>query len=69
VTGLLEAYWDAYELVESNRYAEYAYLQNVWDYHERILDAICAGDYEMAKQAFVEHTELRHYHQPPAGED
>jgi DNA-binding FadR family transcriptional regulator len=69
VTGLLEAYWDAYEAVESNRYADYTYLQTVWDYHERILDAICAGDYESAKQAFIKHTELRHYHQPPAGED
>jgi DNA-binding FadR family transcriptional regulator len=63
VMGLLEAYWDAYEMVESNRYAAYDYLQNVWNFHERILDAICAGDFEAAKQAFIEHTQLRHYHQ------
>jgi DNA-binding FadR family transcriptional regulator len=63
VLGLLEAYWDAYEAVELNRYAEYSYLQQVWDYHERILDAICAGDFDAAQKAFIEHTHLLH-HQP-----
>jgi DNA-binding FadR family transcriptional regulator len=61
VIGLLEAYWDAYEAVEVNRYAAYAYLQNVWNYHERILDAICEGNFEAAKTAFIEHTYLLHY--------
>lgn len=63
VTGLLEAYWDAYEAVELHRYAEYAYLQEVWDYHERILDGIVAGDFDRAKAAFIEHTQLIR-HQP-----
>ena len=64
VLGLLEAYWDAYETVEPNRYADYAYHQSVWDYHERILDAIVAGDFEAAKTLFIEHTRLLR-HQPP----
>jgi DNA-binding FadR family transcriptional regulator len=63
VIGLLEAYWDAYEAVELNRYADYTYLQQVWDYHERILDAIFAGDFDAAQTAFIEHTRLLH-HQP-----
>ncbi|MCB9450792.1 MAG: FadR family transcriptional regulator [Anaerolineaceae bacterium] len=63
VTGLLEVYWDAYEAVELHRYAEYTYLQEVWDYHERILDAICAGDFDRARVAFIEHTRLLR-HQP-----
>lgn len=63
VMGILEAYWDAYEAVELNRYADYHYLRAVWDYHEQILDAICAGDYDHARQLFIEHTELIH-HQP-----
>lgn len=63
VIGLLEAYWDAYEAVELHRYAEYAYLQEVWDYHERILDGIAAGDFDRAKNAFIEHTQLIR-HQP-----
>jgi DNA-binding FadR family transcriptional regulator len=61
VKGLLEAYWEAYEAVEVNRYADYAYLQNVWNYHERILNAICDGNFEAAKTAFIEHTHLLHY--------
>ncbi len=58
VLGLLEAYWDAYEAVELNRYADYSYLQQVWDYHERILDCICQEEFDEAKAAFVEHTTL-----------
>ncbi|MEL6148228.1 MAG: FCD domain-containing protein [Chloroflexota bacterium] len=58
VTGLLEAYWDAYEAVEFNRYADYAYHQQVWDYHERILDEICAGNYDAAQSLFTEHASL-----------
>jgi DNA-binding FadR family transcriptional regulator len=61
VLGLLEAYWDAYSAVEVSRYADYAYLQSVWDYHERILDGICAGDFDAAQQAFIEHTRLLRY--------
>lgn len=64
VTGILEAYWDAYDSGELNRYADYDYLQTVWDYHERILNAIEAGDYDAAQQAFIEHTKLLHYEQP-----
>jgi DNA-binding FadR family transcriptional regulator len=63
VLGLLEAYWDAYEAVEVNRYADYDYLQSVWNYHERILEGICAGDFDAAQQAFIEHTRLLH-HEP-----
>jgi DNA-binding FadR family transcriptional regulator len=58
VLGLLEVYWDAYQAVEVNRYADYAYHTSVWNYHERILNAICAGDYDAAQQAFIEHTQL-----------
>ncbi len=63
VIGLLEAYWDAYEAVELNRYAEYGYHTQVWDYHESILNAICEGDYTAAQEAFMQHTRLLH-HQP-----
>ena len=58
VVGLLEAYWDAYEAVELNTYADYPYLQEVWAYHERITEAICAGDIEGSKQLLIEHMQL-----------
>lgn len=58
VLGLLEAYWDAYEAVELNTYADLPYLQEVWDYHERIVDAICQDDVEHSKRLLVEHMGL-----------
>lgn len=58
VVGLLEAYWDAYEAVELNTYADYAYLQAVWRYHERIVDALGAGDVAEGKRLLIEHMQL-----------
>ncbi|MCY3796456.1 MAG: FCD domain-containing protein [Chloroflexi bacterium] len=58
VLGILEAYWDLYEEVGINRYMDYSYLRQVWDYHSRILELIRAGRFEEAQQAFVEHTRL-----------
>ena len=64
VTGILEAYWDAYDAVAISHYADYSYWQQVWDYHERILNCIEAQDYAQAKQNFIEHTSLLRYPQP-----
>jgi len=58
VCGLLEAYWDAYEAVELNTYADLPYLREVWDYHARIVDAIIAGDAALGKRLLVEHMQL-----------
>lgn len=58
VVGLLEAYWDAYEAVELNTYADIAYLEQVWDYHERMVDAIAAGEVAQGKQLLIEHMQL-----------
>ena len=58
VMGILEAYWDAYDAIELNRYADYSYLQQVWTYHEQIFAAICRRDYEQAKSLFIDHTNL-----------
>lgn len=63
VTGILEAYWEAYEAVGLNLYADYGYLQEVWEYHQRMVDAISAGDFEAGYQALVEHKDLI-YHRP-----
>jgi DNA-binding FadR family transcriptional regulator len=58
VTGLLEAYWDAYEAVGLNVFADYNYLQQVWRYHQQMVDAICEQDYQRGYQALVEHKDL-----------
>jgi DNA-binding FadR family transcriptional regulator len=61
VKGLLEAYWEGYEAVELNLFADYAYLQQVWQYHERIVNAIAEGDYDAGCAALVEHATLLRY--------
>jgi DNA-binding FadR family transcriptional regulator len=63
VQGILEAYWEAYEAVGLNVFADYAYLQQVWNYHQQMVDAICAGDIAAGYRALVEHKDLL-YHRP-----
>jgi DNA-binding FadR family transcriptional regulator len=58
VLGLLEAYWDGYEAVELNTYADYGYLRSVWEYHGRIVEAIAAGDAALGKRLLSEHMQL-----------
>jgi DNA-binding FadR family transcriptional regulator len=65
VLGMLEAYWEAYEAVGLNMYADYDYLQQVWNYHQRMVDAICAGDFDLGFEALTEHKDLL-YHRPVA---
>ena len=64
VTGILEAYWDAYENVGLNVFTGgYEYLQEVWDYHRKMVEAICNGNYEEGYKALIAHTDLL-YHRP-----
>jgi DNA-binding FadR family transcriptional regulator len=58
VSGILEAYWEAYEAVGLNLYAGYRYLEEVWTYHQQMVDGICNGDLDAGYQALVEHTDL-----------
>lgn len=65
VLGILEAYWEAYEAIGLNVYADYDYLQEVWNYHQKMVDALRTGDIEAGYLALVEHTDLLH-HRPGA---
>jgi DNA-binding FadR family transcriptional regulator len=58
VSGVLEAYWDVYEAFGLNMYADLDYLRRVWGYHERMVDAIEAGDIEASRRLLVEHMNL-----------
>jgi DNA-binding FadR family transcriptional regulator len=58
VFGVLEAYWDVYEAFGLNMYADQDYLQRVWGYHGRMVDAIEAGDIETSCRLLVEHMNL-----------
>jgi DNA-binding FadR family transcriptional regulator len=59
VTGILEAYWDAYENVGLNVFSGgFEYLQQVWEYHRSMVNAISEGNYETGYQALIAHTDL-----------
>jgi DNA-binding FadR family transcriptional regulator len=62
VTGILEAYWDAYESVGLNVFrGGYEYLQEVWQYHQQMVEAICDGKFETGYEALVHHTDLLYH--------
>jgi DNA-binding FadR family transcriptional regulator len=62
VTGILEAYWEAYEAVGLNVFAgDYEYLEEVWQYHQKMVEAICNDDFEVGYQALVKHTDLLYH--------
>jgi len=64
VTGILEAYWDAYENVGLNVFTGgFEYLQEVWGYHQKMVEAICSDKYEEGYNALIAHTDLL-YHRP-----
>lgn len=58
VSGLLYAYWDAYETVGLNFFTDYKYLTEVWQYHQKMVDSICSNDIEAGYKALNEHTDL-----------
>ncbi len=58
VHGLLVAYWDAYEASEVTHFMRYQYWLDVWNYHEQIVDALCADDFERGRRLLNEHFAL-----------
>ncbi len=58
VMGILSGYWSAYQAIGLNVYTDIAYLREVWDYHQRIVDAIISGNYQAGYDALKAHTDL-----------
>ncbi len=58
VSGLLEAYWDAYEAVGLNVYADLEYLEQVWTYHEQLAEAAITKDKSRGLKVLHEHFDL-----------
>ena len=58
IDGLLDAYWNMYEMVGLNTYADIDYLQIVWKYHQDIAIAIADGEIHLAYQLLEDHIEL-----------
>jgi DNA-binding FadR family transcriptional regulator len=63
VCGLLDVYWDAYESIGLNVYTGLTYLQEVWQYHQQIVEALCNKDYALGYHLLLDHTDLI-YHRP-----
>lgn len=64
VAGVLEAYWEAYEAVGLNVFTGgYEYLQEVWGYHQQMVESICKNQFEVGYEALVKHTDLL-FHRP-----
>lgn len=64
VIGILEAYWDAYEMVGLNMFTGgFEYLQEVWRYHQTMVTSICNENYKAGYEALVAHADLL-YHRP-----
>jgi DNA-binding FadR family transcriptional regulator len=61
VLGILEAYWDSYEAIGLSLFTDLDYLKNVWDYHRKMVTAICCGDSEAGYLALAEHADLLRY--------
>jgi DNA-binding FadR family transcriptional regulator len=58
VMGTLEAYWDLYEAIGLDVYTDFHYLEQVWAYHRKMVDAICDGRFEAGYQLLTEHMDL-----------
>lgn len=58
VTGILESYWQAYEDNGLDIYTDIQYLEQVWSYHQRSVEAISAGELDSGFRSFAEHMEL-----------
>ena len=58
VTGILEAYWEAYEKIGLSRYSDLSYLKDVWTYHNKIVSAICSGKVDESFQSMLDHMDL-----------
>ena len=58
VSGLLESYWDAYEAVGLNVYADLEYLEQVWTYHDQLAEAAIIRNKELGLEILHEHFNL-----------
>lgn len=58
VMGTLEAYWDLYEAIGLDVYTDFHYLEQVWAYHRKMVDAVCDGRFEAGYQILIEHMDL-----------
>ena len=54
-----------YESVGMNLYTDYNYLEQVWKYHQRMVEEICDNNIEAGYKALVEHKDLIFHRKRP----
>jgi DNA-binding FadR family transcriptional regulator len=65
VTGLLEVYWELYEAVGLDVYTDLSYLQEVWDYHQKMVDSIRLKEYDAGYQNMLAHMNMLYRRSKP----
>lgn len=58
VFSILESYWTLYQNSDLNIYMDRAYLELVWNYHQKIVDALKARDFARGHEALLKHMDL-----------
>jgi DNA-binding FadR family transcriptional regulator len=58
VKGLLESYWDVYELIGLDLFTDMSYLEKVWNYHGLIAKSIINKGYLKAYKLLEDHMNL-----------
>ncbi len=58
VDSVLEAYWEMYINSDLNYYMNSDYLERVWQYHQEIVDALRAGEFEQGYTLLLAHMDL-----------
>lgn len=58
VQGILEAYWILYELTGMAVYADLQYLEQVWHFHRRMVEALSRSEFDAGYRVFKDHIDL-----------
>jgi DNA-binding FadR family transcriptional regulator len=58
VQGILEAYWIMYEYTGMAVYTDLQYLEQVWLYHRRMVEALNKSELDAGYRIFMEHIDL-----------
>lgn len=58
ISGLLEAYWELYEAVGLSVYTDISYLEQVWQYHQKMVEEIRIGNFQNGYRILIDHMNL-----------
>jgi DNA-binding FadR family transcriptional regulator len=58
VFSILESYWTLYQTSDLNIYMDQAYLELVWNFHQKIVDCLKARDFAKGHEALLNHMDL-----------